>query len=272
MSVIVRPSEKLVFNGPFTRLTKESIFVKNPSDRPIVFKVKTTAPKQYCVRPNVGTIEANSELEVQIILQPFKKEPPEDYKCKDKFLVQTTFQNESLGPNMEEMWANLETTDKKSIHQYKILCVFAGPKNEALRTEEVETTAVVTNVPETLVNYPIPVILTESSLTPSLDELTPTVQRLRGAPKDSLPPVPTVDAMIREQLQAAIEKIKRLEIEIDQLKASRDQGIKVDILQSLDTIRHHFSQLENSLFFEDYPPHVFMAIFSLIFIFTYLFF
>ena len=24
-----------------------------------------------------------------VILQPFKEEPPADYKCKDKFLVQT---------------------------------------------------------------------------------------------------------------------------------------------------------------------------------------
>ncbi|RCH80889.1 hypothetical protein CU098_003657, partial [Rhizopus stolonifer] len=133
-------------------------------------------------------------------------------------------------------------------------------------------TAAVTNVPKTLVSYPISVILTESSPTPSLDELTPTIQRLRRAPKDSLSPVTAVDATIREQLQAAIEKIKRLEIEIAQLKALRDQGIKVDILQSLDTTHHPFSELENSFFFEGYPPHVFMAIFSLIFIFTYLFF
>ena len=28
-------------------------------------KVKTTAPKQYCVRPNSGRIEAGMEVEVQ---------------------------------------------------------------------------------------------------------------------------------------------------------------------------------------------------------------
>lgn len=30
-----------------------------------MFKVKTTAPKQYCVRPNAGRIEPKSQVEVQ---------------------------------------------------------------------------------------------------------------------------------------------------------------------------------------------------------------
>lgn len=51
--------------GPFTRVVKESIHVKNPGAEPVIFKVKTTAPKQYCVRPNAGRIEPNSEIEVQ---------------------------------------------------------------------------------------------------------------------------------------------------------------------------------------------------------------
>lgn len=103
----------MFFIGPFTRISKESLFVKNTNDFPVIFKVKTTAPKQYCVRPNAGRIEPNSEIEVQsksvykkglslfiykiiVILQPFKEELPDDYKCKDKFLVQTAPLNPSL--------------------------------------------------------------------------------------------------------------------------------------------------------------------------------
>lgn len=53
------------FVGPFAHGSKESLHVKNPGTEPIIFKVKTTAPKQYCVRPNAGRIEPNSEIEVQ---------------------------------------------------------------------------------------------------------------------------------------------------------------------------------------------------------------
>jgi hypothetical protein len=55
----------LGFHRPLTQLVKETILVRNPNNRPVAFKVKTTAPKQYCVRPNSGRIEPGQEVEVQ---------------------------------------------------------------------------------------------------------------------------------------------------------------------------------------------------------------
>ncbi|KAI8364180.1 PapD-like protein [Blakeslea trispora] len=129
MSVVITPSEQLEFHRPFTRVSKESLHVKNPGPEPIVFKVKTTAPKQYCVRPNAGRIEANSEIEVQIILQPFREEPPEDYKCKDKFLVQTApfpVGSDEAQNDITTLWSYIEANEKGSMHQHKIKCVFLG--------------------------------------------------------------------------------------------------------------------------------------------------
>jgi hypothetical protein len=57
--------KRVIKIGPLTRTNKESLFVRNPNPTPVIFKVKTTAPKQYCVRPNAGRIEGNSEIEVQ---------------------------------------------------------------------------------------------------------------------------------------------------------------------------------------------------------------
>ncbi len=51
--------------GPFTQLVKEVLTVSNPSPVPVAFKVKTTAPKQYCVKPVLGRIEANQSVNVQ---------------------------------------------------------------------------------------------------------------------------------------------------------------------------------------------------------------
>ncbi|CAO3679091.1 hypothetical protein G6F70_005481 [Rhizopus microsporus] len=148
MSVRIEPSEQLLFHRPFTRISKESLFVKNTNDFPVIFKVKTTAPKQYCVRPNAGRIEPNSEIEVQIILQPFKEELPDDYKCKDKFLVQTAPLNPSLEQqDIASMWSHIESSDKQSMHQHKIKCVFGGPKEEESASTEKST--VVTSEPPT---------------------------------------------------------------------------------------------------------------------------
>ncbi|CEG76981.1 hypothetical protein RMATCC62417_11799 [Rhizopus microsporus] len=148
MSVRIEPSEQLLFHRPFTRISKESLFVKNTNDFPVIFKVKTTAPKQYCVRPNAGRIEPNSEIEVQIILQPFKEELPDDYKCKDKFLVQTARLNPSLEQqDITSMWSHIESSDKQSMHQHKIKCVFGGPKEEESASTEKST--LVTSEPST---------------------------------------------------------------------------------------------------------------------------
>lgn len=50
--------------GPLTQLVKRSILVHNPHSSPVAFKVKTTAPKQYCVRPNSGRIEPGESVDV----------------------------------------------------------------------------------------------------------------------------------------------------------------------------------------------------------------
>lgn len=51
--------------GPLTTLVKRTLTVANPNSQPIAFKVKTTAPKAFCVRPNSGRIEPGERVEVQ---------------------------------------------------------------------------------------------------------------------------------------------------------------------------------------------------------------
>ena len=41
------------------------------------------------MRPNSGRIEPWQEVEVQVLLQAMKEDPPAEAKCRDKFLVQT---------------------------------------------------------------------------------------------------------------------------------------------------------------------------------------
>ncbi|KAK9799781.1 hypothetical protein WJX73_006347 [Symbiochloris irregularis] len=60
----------------------------NPGDETVAFKVKTTAPKKYCVRPSSGTVEPKTSKEIQVIMQAQREPPPNYSDCKDKFLVQ----------------------------------------------------------------------------------------------------------------------------------------------------------------------------------------
>ncbi|KAI8060036.1 hypothetical protein BC940DRAFT_313002 [Gongronella butleri] len=135
--------------GPLTVVTKEILKVSNENDEPVIFKVKTTAPKQYCVRPNAGRVEPHSSVEVQVILQPFKQEPPLDTRCKDKFLVQSTLAPPAdASMPLTDMWTKIETTKSSPIHQHKIKCAFADVTKEEAAAEPVVQDAV---VPEPIV-------------------------------------------------------------------------------------------------------------------------
>lgn len=65
------------------------IHLVNKSDQYVAFKVKTTYPKKYCVRPNVGVILPLASRDFIVTMQALKNAPL-DLQSKDKFLVQTT--------------------------------------------------------------------------------------------------------------------------------------------------------------------------------------
>ncbi|KAF2142421.1 uncharacterized protein K452DRAFT_226925 [Aplosporella prunicola CBS 121167] len=124
MSVELTPPE-LGFKRPFTTEVNQTLRLRNPHSDPVAFKVKTTAPKQYCVRPNSGRIEAGKEVEVQVLLQAMKEDPPPDARCRDKFLVQSVAVTaDKEFNNVAQIWSHIEQTAKHSIQEKKIRVVF----------------------------------------------------------------------------------------------------------------------------------------------------
>ncbi|RFU77223.1 major sperm [Trichoderma arundinaceum] len=117
MSVEIEPLE-LSFRRPFTVEVAQILKIKNPSSSPLAFKVKTTAPKQYCVRPNAGRIEPGQDFDVTVLLQAMKADPPLDAKCRDKFLVQSA--PITADKEFASIASVLESTDKASIFERKI--------------------------------------------------------------------------------------------------------------------------------------------------------
>ncbi|KAH7325779.1 PapD-like protein [Stachybotrys elegans] len=117
MSVEVLPFE-LSFQRPFTVEVARTLTIRNTGSSPVAFKVKTTAPKQYCVRPNAGRIEPGQDFDVSVLLQAMKTEPPLDAKCRDKFLVQSA----AITPDKEfaSIASVLDSTEKSKVQERKI--------------------------------------------------------------------------------------------------------------------------------------------------------
>ncbi|CCM03552.1 uncharacterized protein FIBRA_05688 [Fibroporia radiculosa] len=133
MSVALNPSSSLGFNRPLTQHVKRSLTVSNHNAQPVAFKVKTTAPKLYCVRPNSGRVEPGETVEVQVMLQAMKEEPPLNIKCKDKFLIQSTaITSEKETMSLQDLWN--DNTDE--VHSQKIRVVYLPPEGQTVPEEE----------------------------------------------------------------------------------------------------------------------------------------
>ncbi|KAF9267348.1 VAMP-associated protein [Marasmius fiardii PR-910] len=138
MSVYLNPSSSLGFNRPLTILVKKTLTITNPNDQPVAFKVKTTAPKLYCVRPNSGRVEPGQSTEVAVMLQPLKEEPPLNAKCKDKFLIQSTLITpEKAQKPLAEMWSSTDSANEAdAVHQQKLKVVYLPPEGQTLVEED----------------------------------------------------------------------------------------------------------------------------------------
>ncbi|KAF0308868.1 Vesicle-associated membrane protein-associated protein A [Amphibalanus amphitrite] len=121
--IAIEPSQELRFKGPFKdEVSSSNLTVTNTSDKRVTFKIKTTAPKRYCVRPNQGIVEPGSTVSIAVMLQPFDYDPAE--KNKHKFMVQTMFLPDG-DEDLESLWKN--ASPEQIMTSNKMRCVFEMP-------------------------------------------------------------------------------------------------------------------------------------------------
>lgn len=130
----IDPPNELRFRGPFTEVVSSELKLINPSDKTICFKIKTTAPRRYCVRPNSGVVTPNESVKVSVMLQPFDYDPNE--KNKHKFMVQSLI----APPGDVDQDAVWKSHDSGSLMDTKLKCVFELPANQATPASSVAET------------------------------------------------------------------------------------------------------------------------------------
>lgn len=138
----IDPRNELLFRGPFHLPSAAFIRLTNVSDKRVVFKIKTTAPKKYCVRPNSGILLPNNHTDIVLSLQPFSYDPLE--KNKHKFLIQSAAVLDGENINLEQIWKNIPIDE---IFDTKLRCVFEVPREYKIDSE-VNTSALLLNLPD----------------------------------------------------------------------------------------------------------------------------
>ena len=191
----LNPSEELVFSKMAQGHPKQILTLHNTADTALAFKVKTTAPKQFVVRPNAGRIGPGEKVEVIVLLQT-REGVAVDVKRKDKFLVQSIkipgsvlpleLDEAGLAIKMTELWTQAEQVKKSVsdgagsdlIMEKKLRCsylMFDNPK------ESDDSVASILEVPKLAdTNRASIYINTEPSAAETSQILAPSSQSLRG--------------------------------------------------------------------------------------------
>lgn len=131
----LNPPNEIVFSGPFeSRVVTSYLELINPSIDTICFKVKTTAPRRYCVRPNSGTVEPGCQVRIAIMLQPMEDETANE-RVRHKFMVQSTILHQDT-KNLDSVWQKLSPDQ---IMDSKLRCVFESHETTAAESKPTST-------------------------------------------------------------------------------------------------------------------------------------
>ncbi|KAK8570477.1 hypothetical protein V6N13_003154 [Hibiscus sabdariffa] len=118
--ICIHPSE-LKFPFELRRQSSCSMQLTNRTEKYVAFKVKTTNPKKYCVRPNSGIVLPGSSCNVSVTMQAQKEAPPD--QCRDKFLVQSVIApdgstNKDITPEM------FNKEDGRVVKEFKMRVIY----------------------------------------------------------------------------------------------------------------------------------------------------
>jgi len=122
----IDPPVELTFTGPFHQAVSSVMTLTNPSERKVCFKIKTTAPKRYCVKPNSGVIDPMQTVQIAVSLQPFDFDPQD--KNRHKFMVQSMYAPPGE-INQESLW---KEADSSQLMDSKLKCLFLLPESNGV--------------------------------------------------------------------------------------------------------------------------------------------
>jgi len=186
--LVIEPQNELKFRGPFNDVVTSYLTLRNPSDRKVCFKVKTTAPRRYCVRPNSGLVDPSGTVNVSVMLQPLDGDSNQD-RGKHKFMVQSMYAPETVD-DVDKLWSEAKSGD---LMDSKLRCVFEDPAPTPIPEETVE-----------------PVVKQEQDSAP--------------APATEAAPVPVASPPIKDELNSIMEECKRLTSDNSRLKQLYDEA------------------------------------------------
>jgi len=115
------------------------IKLSNLTDEYVAFKMKTTNPKRYSVKPNLSIIPPNSSADVSVTVS-YRSDPPliDD---KDKFQIQSVVFSGDPNTQVNELKEQWQSFDDESIRKQRVTCKFLQNSQPEISNEAVTQTS-----------------------------------------------------------------------------------------------------------------------------------
>lgn len=129
--------------------------LSNLTNERVVFKIKTTAPRRYCVRPNSGLVGPKEKSIITIMLQPQDFDPAAE-RGKHKFMVQSCLApaNFTADSSMDQV---LKETSPDKVSESRLKCTFVEDEQPVSEAVASPISAVdVAAMPEKFVEKTVP--------------------------------------------------------------------------------------------------------------------
>ena len=204
----IQPSE-LAFPFELMKQSSCSMQLTNKTDHYVAFKVKTTNPKQYCVRPNIGVVLPGSTCDVTVTMQAQREAPP-DLQCKDKFLVQSVAaENGAATQDISAAMFNKEPG--KVVDECKLRVIYVPTSSPSPFSEESEQGSSARSLENGTPNSTLPQSVFRSS---------------GEASKDKSSEATSMISKLTEEKMSAVQQNQKLRQELDVLRkeSSKSNG------------------------------------------------
>lgn len=160
----ISPSEELIFSSEGNGDSSGTLYLMNNTENSVAFKVKTTSPEKFRVRPSSGTIKPMCRADVVVHLQFAYQN---SNLARDKFLIMAMEVEKDDVGNQElfEMW---KKCSKENIMEHKLRCSLLLPSPSIIRNDIVDSP-----VQKTTNNHPVSLNVTQE-----LEKLHKKIQKL----------------------------------------------------------------------------------------------
>lgn len=128
--VTISPASELIFYGPSSTSSEplQIITITNTISSPVAFKVKTTSPESFRVRPSSGPISPGCSVEVHVNLHPGH----EASVAKDKFLIMSTIIPDQEKNDLSSMWKDMP---RSSIMEQRLRCRYDSSGSQSIESD-----------------------------------------------------------------------------------------------------------------------------------------